>query len=491
MRLLNVSFGFNCSDPPDPVQSPSKASAEMIEVWSQQLSLLDRRLFIDVAIVMHSAQVDKRWLDLGQEFIRMVNLINGRDASGKPLAAGIRNGLLGIYFAVKRSELLYTSVLTSKLGKLVPRLVDREAHWLHQIPERSDGKMDICLYLEEGVSTWAPVCFFEFGLNCASRHKRNQAMAYGVNLSPQLLPDHVALDVEIILSATDHADELGWMCLSGFHLVEGRKVGFANIWQGPLTDHSVSRLLSAIELVAQSNFSLLRHSLWHQVKNSCLDEDFVWKVFDYRERKVPEAERRSPKFSLQFIPNCEKVVEAGDLTLIRYPRIHGSHTPHAVRQWMSVINSVLDFHEAKIVHGDLRASNIIFHDDKEGATIIDFDLAGENGKKIYPKGFNTKINDGARARSVREGRPLLFEHDWFAIGAMMKCCVLEDGEHQDWLEACRLLEEANVSRESVGKVLGLLEKCKDACIDAFKFISEENPGTGSPERNPEKSKRSN
>lgn len=308
-----------------------------------------------------------------------------------------------------------------------------------------------------------------------------------MNVSPQLLPDHVALDIEIILSATDHADELGWMHLNGFRLGDGRKVGFANIWQGPLNAHSVSRLLSAIEMVAESNFSSLAHRLWQQVKNSCLEEDFVWKVFDYRERKVPEAERRSPEFSVKFIPNCEKVVEATDLTLIRYPRIQGSHTPQTVRQWMVVIESVLGFHAAKIVHGDLRASNIIFHDDKEGATIIDFDLAGENGRKIYPKGFNTKINDGARApRSVSEGRPLLFEHDWFAIGAMMNLCLLEDSEQQDWLEACRLFEETNFSGEAVGKVLGLLEKCKTTSISTFKFVCEEKAGTGSPERNLEK-----
>jgi hypothetical protein len=62
----------------------------------------------------------------------------------------------------------------------------------------------------------------------------------------------------------------------------------------------MSRLLSSIEIVARSNFA--RPSLWQQVKNSSLDEQFVWKLFDYRKREVPEAERRSPQFSLMFIP---------------------------------------------------------------------------------------------------------------------------------------------------------------------------------------------
>jgi hypothetical protein len=97
--------------------------------------------------------------------------------------------------------------------------------------------------------------------------------------------------------------------------------------------------------------------LWQQ--NSSLDEQFVWKVFDYRERQVPGEERRSPQFSLMFIHSCEKIVEAVDLTLIRYPRIQGSHAPSTVGQWMAVIKSVQDFHAANIVHGDLRASNIL------------------------------------------------------------------------------------------------------------------------------------
>ena len=463
------------------------ASSVRIDECSEDLPLLDRRVFVDVSVAMHSARVEKEWLELGKEFMRMIYLVEGKDAAGKRLANAIRLGLFRSEYPVKRSELLFTSVLAAKLCKIVPRLVDREAQWLHQVPERSDGKVDICLYLEDGSTIWAPVCFFEFGLNCASRQKCNQAIAYSVNLSPQLLPGHVGLDIEIILSATDHSNnELGWMRVYGFRLVEGRKVGFANVWQGPLTVESISRLLSSIEIVARCNFAPLTPNLWQRVKNSSFDQDFVWKVFDYRDRQVHAADRRSPQFSLKFIPGCLAILEATDLTLIRYPRIPGSHTPQAVCQWISVIKSVQGFHAASIVHGDLRASNIIFHSDKKEATIIDFDLAGANEEKIYPMGFNTKINDGARARSASGGRPLLFAHDWYAIGAMMKLCVLEDGEQQDWAEACQLLGGVNPSAEDVAKAVDLLEKCRNVSIKSLKWKSEENPGTGSPERNPEK-----
>jgi hypothetical protein len=108
-----------------------------------------------------------------------------------------------------------------------------------------------------------------------------------------------------------------------------------------------------------------------------------------------------------------------------------------------------------------------FHDDKKEATIIDFDLAGVNGEKKYPNGFNTVISDGARAHSASESGILLFAHDWFAIGAMMKLCVLEDCEQGDWVEACKLLEGVNPSSGGCCQrswSLGEMQKCFDQVI---------------------------
>jgi hypothetical protein len=98
---------------------------KQIERWSKQLSLLDRRLFVDVAVTMHSSQFDKCGLTWGR------NLSHGEfddkeDAFGELLAVPIRNGLFRSAYPVMRSELLYTSV-APKLGKLMPRLVERSA----------------------------------------------------------------------------------------------------------------------------------------------------------------------------------------------------------------------------------------------------------------------------------------------------------------------------------------------------------------------------
>ena len=175
-----------------------------------------------------------------------------------------------------------------------------------------------------------------------------------------------------------------------------------------------------------------------------------------------------------------KICEANDLSVIRYPRVAGSHAPLLVGQWISVIKSVQGFHANGIVHGDLRASNIVFSEVGNGATIIDFDFAGENDTKRYPEGFNVKIDDGTRARNASGGRPLLFNHDWFSVGSMMQKCVLEE-ENQSWNQACKLLLAADMSSERVTEVLSLLENCATIAVKSLKWTTD-NTGTGSPER---------
>ncbi len=469
--------------PPDAISAPSKASAGHLDGRSEILSLLDRRTFLAVCVAMHSSAESGVLRLSAREFVRVIQLIDGRDENGKLFDKNIEFGLFRNEYSVKRSELFFTSVLASKLGTLIQEVGGRPACWLHQVPDRSDGKIDVCLYAECDKLTWAPICLLEFGLKCSSKDKQYQTLAYDVNLSPQLLDGHVCLAVEVILSPTDISNLSpvnGWMRLSGVRLAQGKKVGVVQLWEGPLNVESVCRLFASIEIVANANLNQSER-MWRQVKNSCIEDDFVWKVYDYRSRKVVESNRRSPEFSVRFIPGCEVKCQAADLAVIRYPRVLGSHTPRLVGQWISVIKSVQLFHDEEIVHGDLRASNIVFDANGEGATIIDFDFAGANGKKRYPDGFNVSINDGARHRSASEGRPLLFTHDWFAVGAMMGMCVLEANDSK-WQEALQLLQGADVTKADVKKALVLLDTCKTIRVESLKGTTEDASGTGSPER---------
>ncbi len=286
-------------------------------------------------------------LPSARELVRVIQLISGREEDGNRFDKGIASGLFRDEYPVKRSELFFTSVLASKLGTLLHEVGGFPAHWLHQIPDRSGGKIDIALYAECDKLTWAPICLLEFGLHCSSKDKQHQTLAYDVNLSPQLLDGHVCLAVEVVLLPTDIPGRLSpdcWMRLSGVRLAEGRKVGVVQLWEGPLTVESVCRLFASIEIVAKANFNQSLPHMWRRVKNSCIEGDFVWKVFDYRNRAVEESNRRSPELSLRFIRGCELKCAAADLAVIRYPRVLGSHTPRHVGQWISVIKEVQGIH---------------------------------------------------------------------------------------------------------------------------------------------------
>jgi hypothetical protein len=58
---------------------------------------------------------------------------------------------------------------------------------------------------------------------------------------------------------------------------------------------------------------------------------------------------------------------------------------------------------------------------------------------------------------------LLFEHDWFAVAAMMKMCQPEQEEPR-WREAQKRLQEPGVTCEVVDEVIQLLDKCSSLSI---------------------------
>lgn len=453
------------TEPPPGIAAPSKPSARELEKQTRSLSVLDRRVFLDLCVAMRSKRENSS--EAGDEFLRIMRLLEGQDKKGQLFPKETEAGLFRGRYAVKASEMLYTSVLATKLAQLVPQVGGFPTRVLHQVPEWKDGKIDICIYAERSQRIWSPVVLFEFGLRCASKSKHDQVVAYGVNVAPQLEAGHVLLAVEVIVAPDDNLAATGWLRLSAMRLAEGRQVGVSPIlWEGLLDSVAVSRLFEAVEIVACANFG--SPDPWRMIKNAAFGGDFVWKVFDYRGRNVEEGDRRSPLYALRYVPGCECVLgQVGeDFVVIRYPFLKGSHVPSSVGQWVEVLKHVRSFHQDKIVHGDLRASNIVFGPD-QSATIIDFDLAGIHNERPYPNGFNLKIEDGSRARGASEGRKLLFSHDWFAVAAMMKMCTVER-EEGAWRAAWGQLEKLELSEADVDDVITVLDKCSDVEITSFK-----------------------
>ena len=472
--------------PPDHVSAPSKASAHELLDKVDGLKLLDTHAFLDACVLLHDMEGEPA--PAGLDFVRAIRLINSRNADGQRFVPEISEGLFQFpsAYQVPRSELLHTSFLAATMAELVPRVGELKVRWLHQVPERSGGEVDVCAYLEQRPNVWVPFCLLEFGLHCALRSKHVQTLAYSVNVCPQLPPGHLLLAAEVILRPTDQPGELGWLRVNGVRPAKPHYLGAVLLWEGPLDVRSASRLLAAADMVAQARYQPLDAS-WRMCKNVAFGSGHVWKAYDYRGRNVDPSERRSHNLSLTYISGCKVVCQSEDLVLIRYPYSEGTHRPHSVGQWIALLRCVQRLHRDGVVHGDLRLSNVVFSStSSDVATIIDYDFAGRVEEKKYPPHFNRDIDDGARARSAAAGRQLLFEHDWFAVAAMMKKCQLDRTEPR-WRCAQELLETLGPGQD-VDQVIQLLQDCADLSITSLEDKAtaslgvDGGPGTGSPEK---------
>ena len=453
--------------PPEQCSAPSKASEKDIDGRVSKVSVIERRMFVEICELMHgSAEV------LGGDLMRLIRLCFGLGDDGKPLSGTTQSGLFRTEYSVPKKEQFVTAIITSELMKLKPILGSRRARWMHQLLDRAGGELDIALYAEHNASLWSPVMVFEFGLRCDSKAKANQMLAYCINMSSQLRTEEVLLAAEVVLWPTDHPDCVGWVRLSGTRLMEGRKIGAVMLWEGPLNEKTAGRLLEAAEICATANEK--QDSAWSRCKNASISDGRVWKVFDYRGRNVPSTERRSSEWSLRYMLGCRAHCFTSDLCIISYPYIVGSHRPSVAKHFVSLIKCLQALHKDGIVHGDVRASNVVFGENGI-ASLIDFDFAGRATERTYPLGFVLKIDDGARHREASSGRVLEFAHDVFAVGAMMRLCTCEATQ---WQLAQRILLDVN---SDVAAALKLLEEIANEALVVTKNVSE-NVGTGSPER---------
>ena len=78
---------------------------------------------------------------------------------------------------------------------------------------------------------------------------------------------------------------------------------------------------------------------------------------------------------------------------------------------------ISELHQDRMVHGDVRATNVIVKDGGLKFMLVDYDWAGSAGQVRYPRHINKAVG---RPDDVEDGQPILCQHDEFMLAAMFR-----------------------------------------------------------------------
>ena len=466
-------------DPPPTLQTPSSISLQLIASVTCSVLACERRVFVDVCRVLNGGEAPVKRDGVAAEVWKVLNLASGFDTQEAPLKETIRFGKFQDSYAVPKNELFLTSILACELQARMEMIGEWPVRWEHQTLDRSGGKLDIVAYCVRNPSLWCPVLIVEADLQ--KKDKQAQTLGYAVNVASQLRPGEVMLAAEVYLKVLERR-----LRVHGVRVAPDKKLATALLFDGDLTEKSLGALLESVDMVARANTD--PPLVWDTLKNAAFGDGRVWKSFDYRGRSVAPEQRRDMALSLIEIPGCKVEVQAPDFAIISYPFINGSHYPSCAGQFVALVEQLSSLHSRNVVHGDVRASNIVFGNGT--AKLIDFDFAGNADVKEYPEGFVTEakaLGDGARHRSALARRVLKPEHDWFSLGSVMELVEPEDRDDiAHWQEVVLKLQAVEVNVADVLKVLREMDKTPLKLKNELPVAT----ATGSPPRNDGKSKKS-
>lgn len=235
--------------------------------------------------------------------------------------------------------------------------------------------------------------------------------------------------------------------------------------------------------ILKSNSYLIPHS-FNPIPNQTIIklDDFYYKSYDYRQLSnqkhlIPFHERRGYqgyKFSrlnyqiVLFYQDPEN--QADSLAIIKYPEIPGNHKPAFVLHFINILEELLLLHSKLIVFGDIRLSNMIFitipnqeelmKPSKSYAYLIDFDLVGVEGERIYPSSFNINIGDAIRHPEAVPQNQMKTIHDCYSFASICEYFKIQSQnviENNRWEEAIEMIRNG-LLHDSI-ELLKLISSC--------------------------------
>ena len=449
-------------------------------------SITGSPLIFRAFLLVHKEYSDEEMLVFTQcAKILLDNVVNRRMDIGPQRQTTIAEHNLTARFALLLQH-LYSTVLT-----------DRCAEPLVEVGHQNKvaGQlMDVTLYhaTKQGPH---PRVIFEFSTGDAN--KQFQLHAY-VSNADFMLPKNcylIALGVVVVLSSETSTSTI---TLYGHYKVlvqdesSHRPVGkvctvhlFSGIWN-TATLARVLRVCDWFVNLDMSFFELPTTGVprvnWPTVLMSG-DGTTVFKSYDYRSRPVDEERSRNANLALKYLPDCH-IIPLHDLledcTVIEYPKIAGEHTPASNKSALGVIASLHKMHTDGNVHMDVKAGNCLFNDsDHHLSTLIDFDLSRPLESATYPLNYVVDITDGQRHPNASPGCAGAYEHDAFALAAVLSRSRPQETERkEDWDDVCRLVETCQLE-----EAIHML-KNQDYYKLTLKVMSgtADATGTGSPQK---------
>jgi hypothetical protein len=81
-----------------------------------------------------------------------------------------------------------------------------------------------------------------------------------------------------------------------------------------------------------------------------------------------------------------------------------------------VHDAIAQLHQARMVHGDVRETNLMVKDSGLEFMLVDYDWAGSEGHAKYPR----HVNKAGRPAGVEDGQLILSQHDDLMLAAMFR-----------------------------------------------------------------------
>eukprot|EP00824_Muranothrix_gubernata_P024293 TRINITY_DN698_c1_g1_i6.p1 TRINITY_DN698_c1_g1~~TRINITY_DN698_c1_g1_i6.p1 ORF type:complete len:744 (+),score=136.39 TRINITY_DN698_c1_g1_i6:197-2428(+) len=334
----------------------------------------------------------------------------------------------------KNDEPARTSYLSLLLQQSSPRLA-----WIHQARLPPHCTCDIAIYVPSQDYGFLSVGVIEVGKESPVK-KDLQAYGYIKNLTCLLNDENYPLMLGVTLSVLN----MPQVRVHGYYEHQRCRLADVLLFTGEASPDVLGRVVYALE--AFSQLLIQAYPLTEPFPERsdgnvrvAYEDDRVYKLYDYQGRAVLDP--RHPNLSIAEYPEGRLLVDGEDLKVLSYKLISGSHTATSTTQVADVVKHLARLHDRGYVHGDIRASNIVFG---AASRLIDYDFAGKCGVTRYPSGFCTSINDGKRHPSAQGLRPITIEHDCYSLACVFEQYTCE-GDNGWWEDALREIKEGRVS----------------------------------------------